>query len=42
MKKNKMRLTLQVMAQSGFIWRLKTSFKFFCNEVDSIGTMMDE
>jgi hypothetical protein len=42
MKKNKMRLTLQVMAQSSLIWRLKTSFNFFRNEVDNIGTMMDE
>jgi hypothetical protein len=42
MKKNKMRLTLWVMAQSSLIWKLKTSFNFFCNEVDSTGTMMDE
>jgi hypothetical protein len=42
MKKNKMRLTLRVMAQLGLIWRLNTYFNFFCNEVDKIGTMMDE
>jgi UTP:GlnB (protein PII) uridylyltransferase len=27
MKKNKMKLTLQVMAQLGLIWRLNTSFQ---------------
>jgi len=42
MKKNKMRLTLQVMAQLGLIWKLNTFFKFFCNEANSIGIMMDE
>jgi hypothetical protein len=42
MKKNKMKLTLQVMAQLGLIWRLKTSFKKNCNETDSIKIMMDE
>jgi hypothetical protein len=42
MKINKMRLTLQVMAQSGFTWRLNTSSKFFCNKTNNIGTMMDE
>jgi hypothetical protein len=42
MKKNKMRLTLRVMAQSSLIWRLKASFNFFCNEDDNIRAMMDE
>jgi hypothetical protein len=42
MKKNKIKLTLQVMAQSSLIWKLNTSFKFFCNEIDNTGTMMDE
>jgi hypothetical protein len=42
MKKNKMRLTLRGMAQSGLIWKLNTSFNFFCNETDNIKTMMDE
>jgi len=37
-----MKLTLWVMAQSGLIWRLNTSFIYFCNEGDNIGTMMDE
>jgi hypothetical protein len=30
------------MAQLGFIWRLNTSFKKICNEVDNTRTMMDE
>jgi hypothetical protein len=30
------------MAQSSLIWRLKTSFNFFCNEVDNTRAMMDE
>jgi hypothetical protein len=42
MKKNKMRLTLQAMAQSSLIWKLNTSFKKICNETDNIRTMMDE
>ncbi len=42
MKKNKMRLTLRVMAQSSLIWRLKASFNFFCNENDNTRAMMDE
>jgi len=42
MKKNKMRLTLRVMAPSSLTWRLKSSFKKHCNEIDSIGTMMDK
>jgi len=37
-----MRLTLRAMAQIGLIWRLNTFFKFFCNVIDSNGTMMDE
>jgi hypothetical protein len=40
--KKKLKLTLWVMAQSGLIWRLKTPFKCFYNEVNSVGTMMDE
>jgi len=35
-----MRLTLRVIAQSSLIWKLNTYFNFFCNEADSIGTMM--
>jgi len=42
MKKNKMKLTLYVMAQSSLIWKLNTSFNFFCNETNNIKTMMDE
>jgi hypothetical protein len=42
MKKNKMRLTLWVMAQLSLIWRLNTSLKKNYNEVDSTRTMMDE
>jgi hypothetical protein len=42
MKKNKMRLTLWVMAKLGLIWRLNTYFKKNYNEVDSTKTMMDE
>jgi hypothetical protein len=42
MKKNKMILTLRVIAQSSLIWRLDTFFNFVCNEVDSTGTTMDE
>jgi hypothetical protein len=37
-----MKLTLWVMAQLGLIWRLNTFLKKNCNEVDSIGTMVDE
>jgi hypothetical protein len=42
MKKNKMKLTLWVTAQLCLIWRLNTSFKFFCNEANNIGTMINE
>jgi hypothetical protein len=42
MKENKIKLTLRVMAQLSLIWKLNTSFNFFCNEADNIGTMMDE
>jgi hypothetical protein len=37
-----MRLTLRIMAQSNLIWKLKTFFNCLCNEINSIGTMMDE
>jgi hypothetical protein len=37
-----MKLTLQVMAQSSLIWRLKTFFNFFCNKANRTRTMMDE
>jgi hypothetical protein len=30
------------MAQSSLIWKLNTSFNFFCNETNNIKTMMDE
>jgi len=30
------------MAKSSLIWRLKTFFILFCNEVNNIRTMMDE
>jgi len=42
MKNNKMRTTLQIMAQLSLIWRLNIYFNFFCNEVNNIGIMMDE
>ncbi len=37
-----MKLTLWAMAQISLIWKLNTFFKFFCNVIDSNGTMMDE
>jgi hypothetical protein len=37
-----MKLTLQVLAQSSLIWRLKTFFNSFCNKANRIRTMMDE
>jgi hypothetical protein len=42
MKKNKMRLTLHVMAQLGLKWRLKTSFKTNLNEINNTKIVMDE
>jgi hypothetical protein len=36
MKKNKMRLTLRVMAHSGLIWKLNTSFSFFTMKLITI------
>ncbi len=42
MKKNKMRLTLQIMAPSNLTWKLKTFLKNNCNKIDNIGTMMNK